>query len=151
MSKFKHLFKLTEFTKNYRIYSSDNNNVRIDFVSGSCIRVAVYKDDAVMLPTFSINPENIFSANGRNRLDTAGFSMCAPEIAIESGKEIFRLPCGIDAELNIENFLLKYYKNNNVLFADRAPLAYNFENEFGTGVDAQAVEHFDSEARRIFL
>lgn len=131
MSKFKHLFELTEFTENCRIYSSGNNNVRIDFVSNSCIRVAAYKDGAVMLPTFSVNPESVFSANGRKRLDTSGFSMCVPEIVKEGGKEIFKLPCGIKIELNTENFLLKYYKQDAVLFADRAPLAYNFEKEFG--------------------
>ncbi|MDE5670817.1 MAG: hypothetical protein K2I14_05080, partial [Eubacterium sp.] len=38
---------------------------------------------------------------------------------------------GIKISLNLNNFILKYYKNDSLLFSDRAPLAYNFENEFG--------------------
>lgn len=131
MSKFNHLFKLTEHTDNYRLYTCDSNTARIDFVNDSCVRVAIYKNNASMLPTFSVNPENVFSANGRSRLDTSGFPMCKPEISENENTESFTLPCGITIELNTDNFLLKYYKQNSVLFADRAPLAYNFENEFG--------------------
>jgi alpha-glucosidase len=131
MSKFNHLFKLTEHTDNYRLYTCDSNTARIDFVNDSCVRVAIYKNNASMLPTFSVNPENVFSANGRSRLDTSGFPMCNPEISENENTESFTLPCGITIELHTDNFLLKYYKQNSVLFADRAPLAYNFENEFG--------------------
>ena len=131
MSKFNHLFRLTEKTDTCRIYSCGENTARIDFVSESCIRVAVYKKDTVMLPTFSVNPDSEFSANGRDRLDTAGFKTCVPKITYTDSAERFSLPCGITAELNTDNFLLKYYLNGSVLFADRAPLAYNFANEFG--------------------
>ncbi|MDE6722961.1 MAG: hypothetical protein K2J55_02065, partial [Eubacterium sp.] len=131
MSKFNHLFKQTEATDNFRVYSSDDNTARIDFVSESCIRVAVYKKNSAMLPTFSVNPENKFLANGRNKLDTTGFSMYSPAVSDEGSTESFEFPNGIKVELQKENFLLKYYKNDSVLFADRAPLAYNFENEFG--------------------
>ncbi len=40
----------------------------------------------------------------------------------------------IMVKINLENFLLSYYKGEKRLFSDRAPLAYNFENEFGRGV-----------------
>ncbi len=43
----------------------------------------------------------------------------------------FALDDGIKIKLYLDNFILKYYKNDSLLFADRAPLAYNFENEFG--------------------
>ncbi|MDE6506655.1 MAG: hypothetical protein K2K71_05350, partial [Eubacterium sp.] len=122
---------MTEYTDSHRLYTCDNNTARIDFVSDSCVRVAIYKNNAAMLPTFSVNPENVFSANGRSRLDTTGFPMCNPEITENENTESFALPCGITIELQTDNFLLKYSKQNSVLFADRAPLAYNFENEFG--------------------
>ena len=131
MSKFNHVFKRSEATDHCRIYSSDDNIARIDFVSESCVRVAIYKDSSSMLPTFSVNPENKFSENGRGRLETAGFSMFSPVVSENGNTESFELPNGIKIELQKDNFLLKYYKDNAVLFADRAPLAYNFENEFG--------------------
>lgn len=131
MSKFKHSFRFTEGTETSRIYTCENNTARIDFVSESCVRVAIFKDNCEMLPTFCVNPKNKFSPNGRSRLDTSGFSLCAPDVTHSGTVEHFELPCGITAELQKENFLLKYYKNGEVLFSDRAPLAYNFENEFG--------------------
>ncbi|MBR7072338.1 MAG: DUF5110 domain-containing protein [Eubacterium sp.] len=39
-----------------------------------------------------------------------------------------------EVKVETENLLLSYYKNGKRLFADRSPLAYNLENEFGTGV-----------------
>ena len=33
----------------------------------------------------------------------------------------------------MNNFILSYCKESELLFADRAPLAYNFEGEFGNG------------------
>lgn len=131
MSKFNHIFKQKEATENCRIYASDDNIARIDFVSESCVRVAIYKDSSSMMPTFSVNPENSFSENGRGRLETAGFSMFSPVVSENGNTECFALPNGIKIELQKDNFLLKYYKDSAVLFADRAPLAYNFENEFG--------------------
>ncbi len=131
MGKFKHSFQLTAQTETRRIYSCGKNTVRIDFVGGSCMRVAVYDADAVMLPTFSVAPDNECSVNGRSRLDTTGFPMCAPLTAIGENTERFSLPCGITAELQTENLILKYFKDGKLLFADRAPLAYNFAGEFG--------------------
>ncbi|MCH5317517.1 MAG: DUF5110 domain-containing protein [Eubacterium sp.] len=131
MSKFKHSFQLLEQTDSCRVYTCDDNIARIDFVSDSCVRVAVYKKGSSMLPTFSVNPNNDFSANGRGRLETAGFQPCAPAVTNGENADSFSLPCGITMELQKNNFLLKYYQGDALLFADRAPLAYNFENEFG--------------------
>ena len=40
----------------------------------------------------------------------------------------------ITVKIDTENFLLSYYLGDERLFSDRAPLAYNLENEFGKGV-----------------
>ena len=131
MSKFNHSFQLAEKTKNCRVYTCDDNYARIDFVSDSCVRVAIYKNEKTMLPTFSVAPDNEFSQSGRSRLDTSGFQLSAPAVTQNEGYDSFTLPCGITIELQKNNFLLKYYQGGSVLFADRAPLAYNFANEFG--------------------
>ena len=131
MSKFKHSFRLAQQTDSSRVYVCDENTARIDFVSDSCVRVAVYKNEVSMLPTFSVDPDNVFSVNGRGRLDTSGFQLCVPTVTCDANTDSFSLPCGITVELQKDNFLLKYYQENAVLFSDRAPLAYNFSNEFG--------------------
>ncbi len=40
----------------------------------------------------------------------------------------------IDVQVDLNNFIISYYKNGRRLFADRAPLAYNLDREFGEGV-----------------
>ncbi|MGN0531599.1 MAG: TIM-barrel domain-containing protein, partial [Eubacterium sp.] len=131
MPKFKHNFTLSSNTDICRIYTCDDSIVRIDFVSDSCMRVSVYKNRAEMLPTFCINPDNEFLTVGRDRLSTDGFGMCVPKISISESIEHFALPCGVDVELDKYNFILKYYKDGELLFSDRSPLAYNFDGEFG--------------------
>ena len=132
MSKFNHKFKLIKRDQTKLEYACDETKARIDFVSGSCIRVAIYKDSAEMIPTFSINPQNVFMLEGRSRLDTSGFSMCKPTISADNNVQRINLPCGITAEVHTDNFILKYYKDGSLLFSDREPLAYNFEREFGS-------------------
>ncbi|MCH5320204.1 MAG: DUF5110 domain-containing protein [Eubacterium sp.] len=131
MSKFNHLFELSKNADNLLRYSCGSNTARIDFVSKSCIRVAIYKSEYDILPTFSVNPDNVFSKKGRCRLSTEGFDLYSPEMNLSGNIHSFVLPDGIRIELNPNNFLLSYYKGNSLLFSDRSPLAYNFENEFG--------------------
>lgn len=131
MPKFKHKFVLSNYTDTCRTYTCGDSYVRIDFVSDSCMRVAVYNDEAEMLPTFCINPNNEFLTTGRSRLSTDGFGLCSPDISFSDDTEHFALPCGVDVELDKYNFILKYYKDGRLLFSDRSPLAYNFEGEFG--------------------
>lgn len=131
MSKFNHLFELKQSSNSFDEYVCGENNIRMDFISSSCVRVSVYKNREDMLPTFSVNPDNVFSANGRDRLSTDGFALYSPEKNINGNIYSYILPQGIRIELCLNNFILKYYKNNEFLFSDRAPLAYNFENEFG--------------------
>lgn len=131
MGKFNHIFSVSKQSDTYRTYVCEANTVRLDFVSGSCLRVAVYKNQNTMLPTFSVNPNGAFLTEGRNRLSTDGFALCKPQISAAETKEHFVLPCGIEISLNFKNFLLEYRKNGRILFADRGPLAYNFGGEFG--------------------
>lgn len=131
MCKFNHLFEISKMEDSCVQYSCGNNTARMDFVSESCVRVSIYKNKTDILPTFSVNPDNVFSQAGRDRLSVDGFSLCSPEQDVSGDIHSFILPNGIKIELNPHNFILKYYKNNSVLFCDRQPLAYNFENEFG--------------------
>lgn len=131
MGKFHYNFSLSGATDTARIYESEGNTVRLDFVSGSCLRVAVYKNQNTMLPTFSVNPDGEFRTEGRDRLSTAGFALYKPRISACENEENFTLPCGVEILINRKSFLLEYRKNGEILFADRAPLAYNFGGEFG--------------------
>ena len=76
MGKFNHNFNLIKSSDTCRIYACDGNIVRLDFVNDSCIRVAVYKNENDLLPTFSVNPSNELLTAGRDRLSTDGFN-CA--------------------------------------------------------------------------
>lgn len=131
MSKFNHMFRLSENGSSYRVYESGDNKARIDFVSDSCVRVAIYKDENEMLPTFCVDPDNRFLLTGRSRLDTSGFSLCTPETESTESGERFALPCGVALEVDFHNFILQYTIDGKPLFSDRKPLAYNFDGEFG--------------------
>ncbi len=131
MNKFNHKFTLYHKTLNSRFYASDSNIARIDFVSDSCVRVALYKDCDTLLPTFSVCPDSALLLNGRERLSLDGFSLCEPEIKECDGSEAFELPCGVRVTLDLHNFTLSYELGDKELFSDRKPLAYNIEGEFG--------------------
>lgn len=131
MGKFKHLFRLSEESDSCRIYKCNDNTARIDFISDTCVRIALYKNPNDMIPTFSVNPESTFLTSGRDRLDTSGFTLCRPKTAVRENSEQFVLPCGIEIRLKKENFILEYRRDDKLLFADRGPLAYNFGGEFG--------------------
>ena len=131
--RFNHIFKLTNENETHREYKCDNVNINIDFISGSALRVAVFNDNAEMLPTFTVNPNNNLSSLGRSRLSVDGFDCVAPVVEKFENKEKFVLDCGVTVDLDLNNFILSYSKESKLLFADRAPLAYNFEGEFGNG------------------
>ncbi len=133
MSKFLHKFVLSESDIHKRIYVCDDITARLDFIDESCLRVAIFKNDENILPTFSVCPNNSMPVCGRDRLDTSGFSLSSPKVISVSGIEKITLGCGIEIELQTENFILKYLNGDKLLFSDREPLAYNFENEFGRG------------------
>ena len=131
MNKFNHNFTLYDKAPYSRFFASNNNIARIDFVSESCIRVAHYKAEEELLPTFSVCPDNSLLLNGRNRLSLDGFGLCEPLINEGDGEESYLLSCGVNIKLDLHNFNLSYYIEDKLLFADRKPLAYNLEGEFG--------------------
>ena len=131
MAKFEHKFVLKQRLKNGRVYSCGENTVRLEFVSASAVRVAVYKSEDDLLPTFSVNPDNAFLIKGTDKFSMEGFEGFVPEVREGESEESFSLPGGIEIKLNKNNFLLEYIKDGKTLFADRAPLAYNFSGEFG--------------------
>lgn len=131
MSKFNHIFRPLEKGEYYRIYACENNTARIDFVSDSCVRVAIYKNDSRILPTFCVDPDNRLLLSGRDRLDTSGFPLCSPKAQETENGESFRLPCGVTLDVDFHNFILQFYLNDKPLFSDRKPLSYNFAGEFG--------------------
>ncbi len=131
MNKFNHNFTLYDKTPHSRFYSSEDNIARIDFVSDSCVRVALYKACVTLLPTFSVCPDFDLLLNGRERLSLDGFDLCEPEINETEGKETFNLPCGVKVNLDLHNFSLSYNLGGKELFSDRKPLAYNIGGEFG--------------------
>lgn len=133
MSNFNHDFILTDRSESRFVYQSEENTVRLDFVSKSCLRVAAYKNESDLLPTFNIDPQNKLLEKPRERLSVEGFKAAEPFFSAQSDKDSFILENGIKIELDKKNFLLSYFKDLKPLFADRAPLAYNFGGEFGSG------------------
>lgn len=132
--KFDHNFTQTTATPTGRTYAADGWQAQLDFLSGSCLRVALYRDADDLLPTFNIDPDNAsIGPQGRVRLSTVGFQPTAPTVTENDSGTAFALPCGVTAELDFHNLLLTYKIGDRVLFADRGPLAYNLDKEFGTG------------------
>lgn len=130
--KFDHSFKLYKKSKTGRTYICDNTVAKLDFISPAAIRVAIYKKGAYMLPTFTINPNNDLSQSGRDKLATDAFEMFEPVAKKTANGEKFILKNRIEVNLDLHNFLLSYEKDGKRIFADRAPLAYNIDGEFGT-------------------
>ena len=129
--KFNHKFTLDTALSDCYIYRCDNNLARIDFVNSGCIRVAIYKDNCKMLPTFNINPLSCDYEYGRERLDTSGFAGVCPKVSYEDNLTVFSVNESIKIKLDLQNFILSYYSKEKLLFSDREVLAYNIEGEFG--------------------
>ncbi len=102
--KFNHSFKLVSTDGNTRNYICSGTETKIDILNESCIRVRLRKTDTVN----DLQPKE-------SETDAFGFG-------------------DITVKISLKNFLISYYKNGSRLFSDRAPLAYNLENEFGEGV-----------------
>lgn len=118
----------------YLIYKSGDINVRIDTLGKSLLRIAVFRDNEDILPTFCINPESAdLGFFGRDRLSVSGLSNEKINIETDKNCDSFTLKCGIKVTVDRHNLLMKYKKDGAVLFSDRAPLAYNFGGEFGSG------------------
>ncbi len=131
--KFNHKFSLVNASDRQTVYSDGKKTAQIDFISDSCVRVAIFDGKSAMLPTFNVCPDNEMPLTGRDRLSLKGFSGSVPSKENADGRDIFSLKCGIDMTVDADNFLLKFTKDGKSLLSDRAPLAYNLENEFGEG------------------
>ncbi len=127
MSKVNHKFSLVSKTEYGRVYKESDTNIHLDFIDENVLRVAIFKDNQSLLPTFNINPTNEFSVGGRDRLSLDGFPMYSPFEA----ENTFVMANGITAKIQENDFSLSYYKNGELLFRDRQPYPYNFNNEFG--------------------
>ncbi len=125
--KYRHQFALIEKTPASRLYYSDGKYVRLDFFK-HILRVAIYKDEETLFPTFSICPgEMAMHKFGRRRLSNEGL-----ESLFQEDENVFKID-DITIKLDLNNFLLSYFKNDRKLFSDREILAYNFEEEMGKG------------------
>ena len=103
--KFRHRFFLTESCPDYRVYRSD------------CVTAVIELHEAegfLMIKTYKDNNTNLLKNVKESVTDSFTFG-------------------GIELRVNLDNFIISYYQDGKRLFADRAPLAYNFEKEFGTG------------------
>lgn len=132
--KFKHNFELSEQQENLFLFKSDDNNIRLDFFN-HIMRVAIYKDDAVLLPTFSICPgDSKINSSGRPKLSTENFEKIIPNYDFNKENNLFTIKTD-DVKISIElfNFRMKLENENGLLYQDRDYISYNFDNELGKG------------------
>jgi alpha-glucosidase len=112
--KFNHLFTKTDEGETFVRYKGGEWSVTLWFENEKCLYVNMKKHGDSPLTDEDLSYLNLF----------------APE---KIGENSLRAG-DITVEINPENFLLSFYKDGKLLFEDRKPLAYNFENEFGSGV-----------------
>jgi len=73
--KFDHNFTQTAATPTGRTYAADGWQAQLDFLSGSCLRVALYRNADDLLPTFNIDPDNAsHRPPGQSATEYRGFS-----------------------------------------------------------------------------
>lgn len=129
MGKFDYKFSLVSSGKGSAVYECGEIVIRLDAVSSSCVRTAIYRKNEEMLPTFLVDPENKLLLSGRDRLSTEGFGGEFESV----GNDEITLKNGIKLKIDTHNFLVSYYDGERLLLSDRKPLAYNFSGEFGEG------------------
>ena len=130
--KYNHQFVLTRDCGPTKIYKSDSNNVRLDFCK-DMVRVAIYKDEERIFPTFSVCPgDSLMPRHGRDKLSTEGLSLLVPSYNKDENIDAYSFG-DIKITIDLHNFQMSYYFNNKILFKDRDYISYNFENELGKG------------------
>lgn len=113
--KFRHSFKRTDFSPYHIKYSDGETFASLEFVSENSLKVTVSKNKDEKNETYNtVKTEQNFCPIFK---DETNFTIG-----------------DISVSVNLDNFIITYYKDGKRLFADRGPLAYNLENEFGTGV-----------------
>lgn len=130
--KFDHRFIRTSVAPSMRAYEADGVTMRLDFFR-DMLRVALLRDGAPMLPTWSVCPDG---ANcplaGRGKLSTEGLETVAPEIAEDETGFSFTLS-GVRFRVELRNFRITAENEKGILYQDRDGLAYNFSGELGDG------------------
>ena len=144
--KFDHRFRLQSASASARVYEADGVRVRLDFFD-HMLRVAVLQPDVPLLPTWSVCPgEGDVPLEGRDKLSTEGFALCAPQVT-ETETEVRFTLAGADFSIEKKNFRITARSEGGVLYQDRDGLAYNLEGELGAGA-AHYVRRF--EGQRVF-
>ncbi len=130
--KFRHRFTLVSSSPSFRIYESGENVVRLDFLR-HMLRVSLTKKNRSLFPTWSVCPggEDV-PAEGRDRLSTEGFETEEPEVNEDPDTVSFTMD-GLSFEISLLNFRIRADGEKGPVYSDREILAYNFENEAGTG------------------
>lgn len=130
--KFDHRFVLTEARPSMRLYHADGVSMRLDFFD-HILRVALLRDGAALLPTWSVCPgEEDCALSGRDKLSTDGFSSVCPAVE-EDAEEVRFTLAGARFTVEKKNFRITARNGKGVLYADRSGLAYNFDGELGDG------------------
>ncbi len=125
--KYQHTFFLLNRTPTSRTYGSDKKRVRLDFYK-HMMRVAIFEEGQNLFPTFSVCPgTTIMPKKGRERLSNDGLD---PLNQVDDKR--IRID-DVDIEIDLENFIIHYFKDGRKFFSDREILAYNFEGEMGEG------------------
>ena len=123
--KYQHHFELLTKEDTYRIYTDGIQFIRLDFFK-NMLRVAIYKNEEKLFPTFSICPgESSLPKTGRSRLSIEGLETLKEEDEIRIDD--------VEIKINNDPFSLSYFKNGKDFFHDRGILAYNFAGELGKG------------------
>ena len=112
--KFNHIFTITDSNSHSVSYSDNQTEVTLDFISKNVLRVTAVKKGNEIGKTF-------------NTVDVT------PDFSPERPDENTFVSGDITVKVDTENLIITCYKGDKKLFGDRKPLAYNFENEFGTG------------------
>ena len=130
--KYDHRFTLREALPFSRSYWADGVTMRLDFFA-HMLRVALIRDDAPLLPTWSVWPlPGDWPLEGRDRLSAQGLEAVSPIIDEDEKALRFSLDA-VAFKVEKRNFRISAVAEQGLLYADRSGLAYNFAGELGDG------------------
>lgn len=129
--KFKHQFRLTDSSDNYRIYHADDSTVRLDFMD-HMLRVAILRDNTALFPTYTVGLGTTVPREGRDKLDTTGLPLVAPDVTESESSVAFSID-DVDFSIDLFNFRMKLTNSKGLLYQDREYISYNFDHELGDG------------------
>lgn len=140
--KYKHRFHLENASDTHRIYRSENNTVRLDFME-HMLRVAILRDGEPLIPTYTVRPRKETDApvgeglpdasrSGRDKLSTEDFRMLAPKVTEDEESVSFCID-DVSIRIRLLHFQMSFSNANGLLFEDRSYISYNFNHELGYG------------------